>query len=271
MRRPLVATIAIGFLAALAYLSYREYVHAGALLVPAVVTRQMDAARALSPSIAARVRRLIRGPAPQAERPKLIALTFDDGPYPVTTPLLLDALHDLGIHATFFLIGRDAQQFPELTRRIAAFGNEIGNHTLTHPDLDRLAPARVRAEILDGARALRAYSDDPAITSMMRPPHGRYTLATVETAQRAGYDVMLWNDDPGDWRTVTPQDLIEHILTHATRPEVVLLHSGKLATIEMLPTVVDRFRRAGYSFVTAGELLRRAGAAAMNDPARSPL
>jgi peptidoglycan/xylan/chitin deacetylase (PgdA/CDA1 family) len=251
---------------------YRAYKHAGALLVPAVITREMDPARTLSPSVGVRFSRLMRGAAPASVRPKLIALTFDDGPYPVTTPLLLAVLHDLRVRATFFLIGRDAQQFPELARRIAEAGDEIGDHTLTHPDnFERLDAAGVRAELLGGARALRAYSFDPAISSMMRPPHGRFALTTIQAAQSAGYAVILWNDDPGDWRTVPVRELEKHIEAHATQPEILLLHSGMLATVEVLPDVVARFRAAGYQFVTVGELLKRAGATAVNDPAKHPL
>lgn len=267
-----IAAAIVVFVSVLAYGGYREYQHAGTLLTPAVITREMDGEQALSPSLGARIARLVRGPAPTAERPKLIALTFDDGPYPVSTPLLLDALHDLGVHATFFLIGRDAQQFPGLVERIAAAGDEIGDHTLTHPnDFERLDSAAVRRELIGGAQVLHAYSSDPAISSMMRPPHGRFSLTTVQAAQSAGYNVVLWNDDPGDWRRVTPQALADHIEAHATQPEILLLHSGMLPTIEMLPTVVARFRAAGYTFVTAGELLDRVSGTAVNDPARRTL
>lgn len=271
MRR-LVAGAALLIAVGAAYLGYREYRHAGELLVPAVIVRGTDPARALSPGIVTRFERLVRGAPPLQDRPKLVALTFDDGPYPVETPLLLDALRDLGVRATFFLIGRDAQQFPELARRIAAAGDEIGDHTLDHPgDFDRLDAAAVRAELVGGTEALRAYSSDPSIGSMMRPPHGRYSEVTIAAAEQAGYDVMLWNDDPGDWRNVGAAVLERHIEEHATAPDVILLHSGRLATIEMLPAIVERFRAAGYSFVTAGELLRRAGPAALNDPAKNPL
>ena len=88
----------------------------------------------------------------RSDRPRLIALTFDDGPYPIFTPMLLDVLHDLRVPATFFLIGHDAQQWPELTRRIEADGNEIADHTYTHPNLDQETPDEVRKEILEGAR-----------------------------------------------------------------------------------------------------------------------
>ncbi|MEO6990320.1 MAG: polysaccharide deacetylase family protein [Candidatus Baltobacteraceae bacterium] len=269
-RRSLLAG-ALALAAALfAYGIGRLVLHARAPVIPAVVTRTMNAHDALSRDLGARVQRVLhdRPPAERASWPRLVALTFDDGPYGVETPLLLDVLGDLQVPATFFLIGRDAQQFPELTARIAARGNEIADHTLTHPDLDRLSPAQVRYEILAGADVLERYVHDPAIRTLMRPPHGRFTEETVRVAQQAGYHVILWNDDPGDWRSVAPQTLAKHIEKDASAPDIVLLHSGRIATIEMLAEVVGRFRRAGFRFVTVGELLRRVHTAVINHPER---
>ena len=90
----------------------------------------------------------------RSNRPSLIALTFDDGPYPVFTPMLLDSCATCSVPATFFLIGRDAQQWPELTRRIERDGNEIADHTYSHPNLDEESTDQVRREILEGAAAL---------------------------------------------------------------------------------------------------------------------
>jgi peptidoglycan/xylan/chitin deacetylase (PgdA/CDA1 family) len=118
---------------------------------------------------------------------------------------------------------------------------------------------------------LEAIAADPAERTLFRPPHGRYTLATIRAAQAAGYATILWNDDPGDWRSVPPATLLTHILGHATAPEVLLLHSGKPGTIAMLPELVARYRQAGYSFVTVGSLLQRASAAELNHPAKLPL
>jgi peptidoglycan/xylan/chitin deacetylase (PgdA/CDA1 family) len=102
----------------------------------------------------------------------------------------------------------------------------------------------------------------------MRPPHGRYTMQTLRTVQQLGYHVVLWTDDSGDWRTLTVQTIQNDLLRHASAPDIVLLHSGKLATIEALPEVVARFRKAGYRFVTVGQLLREATPAAINHPVR---
>jgi peptidoglycan/xylan/chitin deacetylase (PgdA/CDA1 family) len=204
----------------------------------------------------------------RSARPRLIALTFDDGPYPIFTPMLLDVLRDLHVPATFFLIGQDAQQWPELTRRIEAEGNEIGDHTFTHPNLDQETNDRVREEILKGRDTLWDLSHDPAVRTLMRPPHGRYTEATLQVAQQLGYSVVLWTDDSGDWRTLTVPEIERHLVEHATAPEIVLLHSGKLATIEALPFVVERFQKAGYRFVTVGKLLKLVQSVELNHPLR---
>lgn len=267
----LVAALVV--VAAVAFVAWRLFLHSGTLVEPALITPQMNAHDALSPDIGARVDRLLneRRDANRTDRPKLIALTFDDGPYPVFTPLLLAELRDLKVHATFFLIGRDAEQWPEITQRIRADGNEIADHTYSHPDLDKETDAQVRGEILKGRDVLWSMANDPSIRTLMRPPHGRYTEATIKVAQSLGYKVVLWTDDSGDWRTLTPEQIGDHLLKHATAPEIVLLHSGKLATIQALPRIVAHFRAAGYQFVTAGDLIRQVPLDDINHPAKAPV
>jgi peptidoglycan/xylan/chitin deacetylase (PgdA/CDA1 family) len=252
------------------YLGYRLFVHASSGPAPAVITPKMDVHRAVSMDLDARFARLLheRYSGDRSGRPRLIALTFDDGPYPVTTPLLLDVLRDLRVPATFFLIGRDAEQFPDLARRIEREGNEIGNHTYAHPSLDKLSSAAVSAELIKGRAVLRTYAADRGIETLFRPPHGRYTEAALLAAQRLGYYTILSTDEGGDWRNVGPTALALHIEAHATAPEIVLLHSGNLATIAMLPEVVARFHKSGYQFVTVSRLLARVPPQEINHPAR---
>jgi len=268
-RRLIGAVLALAVLAALGYGARRLWLKSDDLLRPVVVMRGADAAALAQPALSARVGALLGDArAPVAARPKLVALTFDDGPYPVVTPLLLQTLRDLRVPATFFLIGRDAEQFPDLARAIAADGHEIADHTLTHPDLDRLSDAAVVGELRDGAASLERIAPDPAERRLFRPPHGRFTVATLRAAQSAGFDTILWSDDPGDWRAVTAEALRDHILARAVAPEIVLLHSGRQATVAALPEVVARFRRAGFTFVTVGALLRRTSAEQLNRPAK---
>lgn len=268
--RPAAAIVAV--VVAL-YLGYRLAVRATRPNIPAIVVRTTDAHRLLAQDLPARIDRFLHDrPPPLAQRsgnPRLVALTFDDGPYPVQTPLLLDMLAELHVPATFFLIGNDAQEFPDLVRRIGAAGDEIANHTQTHPaDFDALSDAAVKSELDRGAVTLERFSHDPAIRTMMRPPHGRYTEATVKTAQRDGYDVILWNDDPGDWRPMTPPAIADHLGRYATAPDIVLLHSGRQSTVEALPAIVARFRAAGFSFVTVGQMLARVPPAEILHPAK---
>ena len=260
---------AILTIAVLAYGFWRLFIHVSHV-EPALITPRMNAQDAIAPPLTTRIHRALheREDYNRTDRPKLIALTFDDGPYPVTTPLLIDELQRLRVPATFFLIGRDAEQWPELAQRIESAGNEIADHTYTHPNLDEMTPDQVRGEILKGRDTLFPIVHDPSVNTEFRPPHGRYTVATIEVAQRLGYKTVLWTDDAGDWRTITPAMLAEHIEAHATAPEIVLLHSGKLATIDMLAQVVARFRAAGYRFVTVGTLLAQVTPKELNHPAK---
>lgn len=260
-------------IAAVSYAGYRLYRHAGSI-EPAIVTAHMDAQQAVSPSLMGRLKRLFNEHVTygdRSNRPKLIALTFDDGPYPIFTPLLLEQLHRLRVPGTFFLIGRDARQWPQITRRIERYGDEIADHTYTHPNLDQETPAQVRKEILQGRDVLYALSHDASVRTYFRPPHGRYTVQTIETAQRLGYDTILWTDDAGDWRTVTPAALVAHLKRYATAPEIVLLHNGRLPTIQMLPAIVRAFEADGYRFVTVRQLLARVSPAELNHPAKRPV
>ena len=248
--------------AALAAYALHRYIHHEEAIRPAVVTQAMNVRKLRSYAGAAR-----GGTAPS----KLIALTFDDGPYPVTTPLLLAQLRALHVPATFFLIGRDAEQWPQIARQIADDGNEIADHTYSHPDLDKETPAQVRAEIRDGGRALYALTGDASVRRYFRPPHGRYTPQTLRVAQELGYLTILWTDDPGDWRNVDSEVIFTHVRENATVPEILLLHDGKLATVEMLPGLVACYRSAGYRFVTVAEMLSAVTAFDLNHPIRKPI
>lgn len=271
-RRLIAAAIVLVTVVALGLFGRREWRRSDELLQPVVVTADADVAALVHPSLRTRFDALFRRVRiPVAQREKLIALTFDDGPYPVETPLLLQTLRDLDVPATFFLIGRDAEQFPALARMIRAEGDEIADHTLTHPDLSKLGSDAVAAELHGGMAALERIAPDPSERTQFRPPHGRYTAGTLQTAQAAGFTTILWNDDPGDWRHVTAAALQAHVLRYATAPEILLLHSGRPATIAMLPEVVARYRRAGYTFVTVGALLRRAPVEHLDHPARNRL
>lgn len=244
------------------------FVHSSALLTPAVIPADADAHTMLAPSLDARLSRVYEEFTRHGDgdEHREIALTFDDGPYALTTPLLLATLHDLGVTATFFLIGRDVEEQPEITARLVAQGYEVADHTRNHLDLDKLPASEVSDELLAGSGILARFTPSFTARHYFRPPHGRYTEATIQAAQSLGYDTILWNDDPGDWRDVGAKELAEHIEHHVTAPEILLLHSGHIATIEMLPQIVAALKNAGFTFVTVSRLLKDAGAQSINHP-----
>ena len=166
-----IRLLAVALIAAagLGYGSYRLYLRS-VPAPPTVVPHDADLGRTLGTPLGERIRAGLFGRTTQAG-PKLIALTFDDGPYPVDTPQLLAVLRALHLPATFFLLGRDAEQYPGLVRAIAAQGFEIADHTQTHPNLALPGASEGAAEIARGRRRW-SLPADPAVRALP-PPHGR--------------------------------------------------------------------------------------------------
>jgi peptidoglycan/xylan/chitin deacetylase (PgdA/CDA1 family) len=251
----------------------RRWIHHAQLeLVPVLVIPGEDAHAVVDPSpsaIASRMMLDVRELVSPPSRPRLAVLTFDDGPYPVETPALADELAQLQVPADFFLIGRDTQRQPAIAKRLATLGNETGNHSLTHPEMSKLSYADQRSEIDGGATAVRTATGQ--VVTYFRPPHGNYDEDTIKAVLDSGETVALWDDDPGDWRTLSADEITKIAVEQARAPVVILLHDGKDATIEALPSIVAAFRRAGYRFVTLSELQKDVPIDEINDPIRVTL
>ena len=199
-------------------------------------------------------------------RPRLAVLTFDDGPFPVTTPLLLAQLHALDVPAAFFFIGRDTGEQPAIAARSARAGIEIGNHTQTHPQMASLPLSEQEIEIERAANTIQAVTGVRPV--YFRPPHGGYDAATIDAARNQHATVVLWDVDPGDWRSMTPQNIADDVVSQARSPAIILLHNGKFATVQALASIVRAYRAAGFQFVTLSQLQARLPTSAINDPIR---
>jgi peptidoglycan/xylan/chitin deacetylase (PgdA/CDA1 family) len=191
---------------------------------------------------------------------KLLALTFDDGPDPASTPELLDALARHGMRATFFLVGSRAARHPELVARIAAEGHEIGNHSWDHPALSILPPREVARQIRRARAAL-----EPHGAALMRPPYGALSLATSLVARALGYRVVTWSVACGDARGADAGTVAARILKAAAPGAIVLLHDTLYSwederfrdrgpTIDAVGLLAERL--PDWRFVTISELLR---------------
>jgi len=232
----------------------------------------MPSASVLDPPLATVARRMIldvHESLSPPQRPRYAVLTFDDGPYPVATPALLAQLRTLDVPADFFLIGRDVFEQPAIASRIASAGHEIGNHTLSHPELTAIPPQHQSEEIDGGALVIARETGHRPV--YFRPPHGNFNAATIDAARSQGETVALWDVDPGDWRQVTPQSIVDNVTTHARSPAVLLLHNGSNATIDALPQIVAAYRRAGFQFVTLSQLQQRMPLDQINDPLKVTL
>jgi peptidoglycan/xylan/chitin deacetylase (PgdA/CDA1 family) len=188
-----------------------------------------------------------------------IAMTFDDGPSAENTPRLLEMLKQRNIKATFFLIGQNAAANPDLVRRILADGNEIGNHSWTHPQLSKLSDDRVTTEITKTQDAIKEASG--FTPTILRPPYGAITPRQREWIEnRFGLNIILWSVDPFDWKRPGASVITQRILSQAHPGSIILSHDIHKQTIDAMPATLDGLIAKGYKFATVSQLI------AMNKP-----
>lgn len=188
---------------------------------------------------------------------KELVLTFDDGPWPGTTPKVLDALKRECVRATFFLLGRNAQAQPALARRALAEGHSIGHHTFAHPLLDRMPLAKAEAEIDRGIAAdeLALYGErrgNPT-TPFFRFPGFASNTALLERMRQRGLVVFGADVWASDWDPMSPEQQLSLILARIERVGrgIVLFHDTKAQTAQILPAFLRELKRRGYRIVHA--------------------
>ncbi|OYW34470.1 MAG: hypothetical protein B7Z45_07555 [Azorhizobium sp. 12-66-6] len=183
-----------------------------------------------------------------------IALTFDDGPSPETTPKLLKMLRDRNIKATFFVLGTHASAYPDVLRQIAADGHEIGNHSWNHPQLPKLTVAAADKQVEDTSRAIEEATG--AKTVLLRPPYGAMTPALqAHIAQKFGMTFVYWSVDPLDWKVRDPQNIYDQVLKNARPGSIVLAHDIHATTVAAMPRVLDALIAKGFKFATVSQLI----------------
>ncbi|CCW35675.1 predicted xylanase/chitin deacetylase [Chthonomonas calidirosea] len=185
---------------------------------------------------------------------KVIALTFDDGPKPGVTEALLDTLKRLGVKATFFVIGQHVMQYPDLTRQIAKAGMELANHSFTHPNLKTLSPQAIAQQLMATQAAVEWATGQ--VPRFLRPPGGDENEKVEKIAHAWGLTLCMWTIDAYDAELVGSMEAAEHV-ARAVRPgAIVLMHNGKMSTVQALPSLVRTLQRRGYTFVTLSQLLQ---------------
>lgn len=183
-----------------------------------------------------------------------VALTFDDGPDPKYSPLVLDILREHGVQATFFLVGSRIESAPELVRRMRDEGHEIGNHSLTHPQFERLAVSQARQEIERTNRIIQENSGQ--ICRLFRPPYGKLCRSSVIGAWRSGLGVAMWSVDLKDYSARTAEQIrVRQEMRPIRDGDVVLYHGESDAAVEALPGVISWMRTGGRQAVTLSEMI----------------
>lgn len=179
-----------------------------------------------------------------------VALTFDDGPHPVYTPQLLDGLNKRGVHATFFVVGKNILGNEALLKRMETEGHLIGNHTYSHVKLSELDIARACAEVeKTNALICEVTGKEP---EFIRPPFGEW-----KKAMECSFEMIpvLWDVDPLDWTTKNTALVVERVLKDTKPGDIILLHDYYQSSVDAALEIVDALTERGYKFVTVDELI----------------
>ncbi len=200
---------------------------------------------------------------------KVIALTFDDGPWPQTTESILATLKEENVKATFFVIGQPLRSFPEIAKHVVADGHEIANHTVHHW-YHKMSPLVAQREIDDTNKIILETLN--VKTNYFRPPGGVLTNGLVAYAHRLNDAVLMWSADSGDSQPRRPsvETIVKNVVTQATPGGIVLMHDGggkHENTAKAVPIIIRKLRAEGYRFVNITELLE---VAAAKVPATNP-
>jgi peptidoglycan-N-acetylglucosamine deacetylase len=199
---------------------------------------------------------------------KTLALTFDDGPHPAFTPRLLEALRQLDVPATFFVVGKMVDRAPDLVRQEAWNGHEVANHTYSHVRLPTVPARLAEAELVRGADAIRRALG--STTRLYRPPGGEYDADVIAVTRRLGDVMVLWTDDPADFANPGAARIEARVLRKIANGGILLLHDGIQQTLDILPDLVTRLKAKGFRFVTCSQMALERGVITTGGPVIRP-
>jgi peptidoglycan/xylan/chitin deacetylase (PgdA/CDA1 family) len=192
-----------------------------------------------------------------------LALTYDDGPNDPHTMRLLEVLAKHSVHATFFVIGRYAQQRPEIVREIAQAGHIVGNHTFTHPLLTFKSETEIKQQLSECRAALQDAIEEHS--NLFRPPFGRRRPAVLRVARSLRLEPIMWSVTGHDW-TAPPAAAIERkVANHIRGGDVILLHDGghkqmgadRSQTVVATDRLITRYKSEGYEFLTIPQMIQK--------------
>ncbi|HHA9293882.1 TPA: polysaccharide deacetylase family protein, partial [Streptococcus pneumoniae] len=181
---------------------------------------------------------------------KVVALTFDDGPNPATTPQVLETLAKYDIKATFFVLGKNVSGNEDLVKRIKSEGHVVGNHSWSHPILSQLSLDEAKKQITDTEDVLTKVLGSSS--KLMRPPYG---AITDDIRNSLDLSFIMWDVDSLDWKSKNEASILTEIQHQVANGSIVLMHDIHSPTVNALPRVIEYLKNQGYTFVTIPEML----------------
>jgi peptidoglycan/xylan/chitin deacetylase (PgdA/CDA1 family) len=193
-----------------------------------------------------------------------VALTIDDGPHPLITPLMLEILAQKGVRATFFVVGQQVEQFPGLALATVRGGHELANHSYSNRRMSQLPDDEAWAEIASCARIVERVTGEQM--RWFRPPGGRCSEGGLRAMASLGYGGAFWSRNTGDWVQPPAAQIVRNATEGLQPGDVILMHQGEMCSVEALPLMIDRIREMGLEPTTLSALGENGGTV-RDDPA----
>lgn len=184
---------------------------------------------------------------------KEVALTFDDGPHPLYTAKILAILRYYRVPATFFMVGVQAEKYPQWVQMVFQEGHEIGNHTYDHFRLVNLPYEEQVYQIEEFQRLIHGLTG--FYPRFLRPPGGRFNSSTVKLMNKNGLALGLWTINPKDGTGVRGYEMYDQIIREVENGSIILFHDGSSEVVNILPRLIETLRRRGFEFVTMSQML----------------
>lgn len=181
---------------------------------------------------------------------KLVALTFDDGPHPVYTEEILDVLDQAGIKASFFMMGKEAELYPDVVKKVSDAGHLIGNHTYTHANVCQISADETTEEITKTNDILEGLTGKRP--QFFRPPFG----CKNETLEKqTGMFWIFWDVDTLDWSLQNAEQVYCKLVKNVGENDIILMHDAYPSTVEAVRELIPALQEMGYTFVTVDRLV----------------
>lgn len=187
---------------------------------------------------------------PSGDGMKKVAITFDDGPNPDYTEILLAGLKERGVKATFFLLGKEVEKYPEIVEDIHDEGHLIGTHSYEHVNLSNLSDVAAIEQVDKTNAAIHEITGE--YPEYIRPPFGCWKCnLDYETTMIE----VLWDVDPLDWKTSNSDVIAKRVVDKVGENDIILLHDASESSVNAAFKIIDELQREGYTFVTVEEIL----------------